>query len=379
MRAGRSGAATLRLLRRMPSLLRIPVLFVLVIVGVGCSLAASGCGGKSEEDVQALLDRAFDQPIESADVKLDAELAVKGLQGLDGPVRLEASGVYIARAETIPELDIDLKLGLGEGGQSVESGFLSTGDRAFLKFGGEFYEQPPKDVARANRELSAGGGGDGEDAGVDPRSWVVEGTSEGEDDVAGVATEHVSAKLDTGAVFADLNELVERSGEAIGGVAPGTPQPLTEEQLSEIEQVVDDPTFDVYVGEDDEVIRRLSATVAVTVPEEDRERVNGIEGGTLRISIEFSDVNGDQSVEAPADSRPIEDLGTQLGGLGGLGGGETPAPAPVPEPTEPGAETPGAEPPSADVLKRYTDCLDQAEPDDTAALQRCNMLLPNQP
>ncbi len=78
--------------------------------------------------------------------------------------------------------------------------------------------------------------------------------------------------------------------------------------------------FDVYVGKDDDVIRRVSATLEVTVPEADRERFNGIEGGSLRISIELSDVNGDQTVEAPPDSRPIKDLSTQLGGFGALGG-----------------------------------------------------------
>ena len=341
--------------------------FLAVLLALASVAAFAGCGGEeSEVDVEGLLDRAFRQSVKSADVKVDAQLDVKGLQGLDSPVRLEASGVYIAAEDTLPKVDIDLRFGSQGAGQAVESGFLSTGDRAFLKFGGEFYEQPPADVARANRELSGrqgdGGAGALADLGVDLRSWVIEAKSEGEDEVAGVATEHVSGRLDVRRAFADLNKLVERSGGAIGGVTPGTPQPLTDRQLDQLNQVVKDPAFDVYVGKDDDVIRRISATLEVTVPEEDRERFNGIEGGSLRISIELSDVNGDQTVEAPADPLPIKDLSTQLGGFGALGGKGLGGAAPDP-----------------DQDQLYSECLDQAPPQDTAALRRCNMLLPNQP
>jgi hypothetical protein len=346
-----------------------------------------GCGGgKSEEDVEALLDRAFRQSVESADVKLDAQLEVRGVQGLERPVRVEASGVYISAENTLPRTNIDLRFGSQDAGQTVESGFLSTGDRAFLKFGGEFYEQPRKDIARANRELRAGGdsgGGALSDLGLDPRKWVIEAKSEGEDEVSGVATEHVTAKLDSRAVFADFNELVSRSGNAVGGVTPGTPEPLTDSQLDRVAEVVKDPSFDVYVGKEDDVIRRVSANLEISVPEEDRASFGGIEGGTLRISVELSDVNGDQEVVAPAESRPIEDLTTQLGGLDALGGGqgtdEAPAPGDEGTATTPGTADEPAETPEAEALRLYSECLDQATPDDAAALDRCAALLPSQP
>ena len=346
------------------------------------ALAACGGGdGRSEEDVESLLDRAFRQSVKSASVSIDAQLEVKGLQGLERPVRLEASGVYIGAKETLPKVDIDLRLGSQEAGQTVESGFLSTGDRAFLKFGGEFYEQPREDIARANRELrGAGDGGAGtlRDLGFDARRWVVDAQSEGEDEVAGVRTEHVSARLDSRAVFADLNKLVERSADAVGGITPGTPQPLTGQDLDKLTEVVKDPSFDVYVGAEDDIIRRISASFEITVPEADRARFGGIEGGTLRFSVELSDVNGDQSVEAPADSRPIEDLTTQLGGLGALGGqgldGEAPAPDGGGPSTSPDTTVPGA-----DALQEYAECLDQASPDDTDAIRRCRALLPSRP
>jgi len=359
----------------VPPILRRLSALLLVLLSVA-ALGACGGGEKSEEDVEALLDRAFSQAVDSADMTLAAELELRGVQGFEQPVRLEASGVYIAQEKRLPQVDVDLSIGAQEAGQTVESGFLSTGDRAFLKFGGEFYEQPREDIARANRELArsdpSSPGALGE-LGLDPRRWVVDARSEGEDDVGGVATEHVSARLDVRALFADLNKLVERSAGAIGGVAPGTPEPLTEEQLDMVSEVVEDPSFDVYVGKDDDVIRRVSASVEVVVPEEQRARLGGIEGGSLRISVELSKVNGDQRVEAPADSRPIEDLTTQLDGLGALGGPDAAVPgAGAPEP----GVDPGETAPEADALQEYADCLDQASPDDAAALERCRNLLP---
>jgi len=367
--------------RRMRPITR-RLLSVLLALAVVAAFAGCGGGGGGGEDVEVLLNRAFHQPVSSADLKVDAQLEVKGLER---SVRLEASGVYISSAESLPKLDIDLKVASQEGGQSVESGFLSTGDRAFLKFGGEFYEQPREDIERANRELGRakadGGPGPLADLGVDPRRWVIEPKREGGGEVAGVPAEHVSARLDARRVFADLNKLVERAQNAIGGVAPGTPQPLTDRQLDQLNEVVKDPAFDVYVGTDDDVIRRISATLEVAVPEAERQRFNGLEGATLRVAIELSDVNGNQTVAAPADSRPIKDLSRQLGGFGALGGEGVGSGAPTSpdgdrNPNTPPATTPGRAP---DALQLYSDCLDQASPDDPAALERCNALLPSHP
>ena len=130
--------------------------------------------------------------------------------------------------------------------------------------------------------------------------------------MAGVETEHVSGKLDVRALFKDLNKLVEQSAGAVGGAPAGTPDPLSDKDLDELAEVVEDPTFDIYVGKDDDAIRRVSGNLTVKVPEKDRKRVNGISGGSLRFSIELAKVNGDQKVEAPAKSRPISDLTTQL-------------------------------------------------------------------
>jgi len=363
--------------------LRRGVVALLPIVAV---VGLAGCGGsKSEEDVEALLDRAFKQSIKSADVKIDAELKIQGLQGVDRPVRLEAEGPYIGGNKQLPKVDIDLKIGASEAGQTVSSGFLSTGDRAFVKFGGEFYEQKKEDVARANAELAKSSGNDRgslSELGLNPRSWVIDAKGEDDDTVGGVETEHVSGKLDVRALFKDLNKLVERSAGAVGGAPAGTPNALSESDIDELADVVENPTFDIYVGKEDDTIRRVSGTLSVKVPEKDRARVNGISGGSLRFSVELSKVNGEQKVEAPAKSRPIADLTTQLRGAGALGalggsGGSGGSGAQDPSATTPapGGAVPEQQGGGVETFQEYSKCLDEARPDDTAALSRCTELL----
>ena len=80
-----------------------------------------------------------------------------------------------------------------------------------------------------------------------------------------------------------------------------------------------DPTFDVYVGKKDHVIRKVSGRIDFEVPEGSRQELGGIEGGSLEFSVEFADVNGEQEIEAPAEARPLSELTGVLGGASLLG------------------------------------------------------------
>ena len=343
---------------------------LLVLLFAALALASCG-GGDDKEDVQNLLNKAFSSSIESADLKVDASVQLKGSPGLDKPVRISATGPFRSNEGKIPSVDIELKVGTDGGGQTITTGFLSTGDRAFVKFQDVYYEQPASEVAKANRSLSQHPGKRGSlrSLGLDPRNWLVEAEDEGEEEIAGVKTRHVSGRLDVEAVMRDLNEFVRKSGTALGGATgQAPPKPLSEEDIRKVGDVVKDPTFNVYVGQDDDVIRRVAGKIEFDAPEESRQSLGGIQSGAIEFQVEFSDVNGDQEIEAPANARPISDLTTSLGGGGtlpGLGGGSQRATPTVPDNASPEAED----------FQKYAECLDKARPEDTDALQRCADLL----
>jgi hypothetical protein len=337
------------------------------------TLALASCGGDDEEDVQDLLDRAFSSSIKSADLKVDASIQLKGSPGLERPVRITASGPFSTNENKLPSVDIDLKIGTDGGGQTITTGFLSTGDRAFVKFQDVYYEQPESQVEKANRAIAENKDRRGSlrALGLDPRSWLAEAKDEGDEEIAGVETRHVSGKLDVEAVMRNLNEFVRKSGAALGGATGQTPpQPLSAEDIRKVGEVVHDPTFHVYVGKDDDIIRRVAGKIAFDVPEESREDLGGIQSGAIEFEVELSKVNGDQEIEAPANARPLSALTRSLGGggtlpgLGGGSGGSTPVPP-----------TGGEASPEAQSFEEYADCLDKARPEDTEALQRCAELL----
>jgi len=335
---------------------------------IGAIIVALGCGGGgSDKDAQALLDKAFKQSIDSADLKLDAEVQVKGNPALSRPVRIEASGPFRTNEGKLPSADLELKL--GGGGQTVQTGFLSTGDRAFVKFQDVYYEEPRSKVAQANRSIGNRGGRKSslKALGLDPRRWLEDAHDEGDEKVAGAETSHVSGKLDVSRMVEDFNGFVKRSGGAIRGATGQVPRPLTKRQLDKVSEIVKDASFDAYVAKEDDTVRRISGHLELDVPKGDRGSVGGIEGGSLSFTIEFAKVNGNQKIEAPAKARPLSDLTQSLGtsALGGGGSNSGSAAAPPLSGSGPGSK----------AFKRYADCLDKADPQDTDALQRCAELL----
>ena len=369
------------------------LLFLLLFATV--ALASCG-GGDDQDDVEGLLDNAFSGGIQSADLKLDAELRLEGSPSLERPVRLQASGPFISNEDKLPSADIEIKIGSDGGGQTITTGVLLTGDRAFVKFQDVYYEQPPAQVRRANRALRRNRSRNSSlsELGFDPRAWLAEAQDEGEADVAGVETRHVSGMLDVESVLRDFNRFVRRSGQAVGGATgEAPPAQLSAAQIRTITDAVENPTFDVYVGKEDGLIRRVSGRIEFEVPESSRAELGGIEAGAVEFSLELADVNGDQEIEAPARARPISVLTRSLGGqsvLEGLGSGiesgsdggaGESAPEIEPPSNGNGGQGQGQLPPEstttpeAEDFQRYAECLDEARPEDTEALQRCAELL----
>jgi len=355
------------------SLLRRRVATLLLVAAV-LPVAAVGCGGGdgddgNSQDATALIDRAFSNSIRSADLTLDAELKIDTPGASRPPVQLSAKGPFVTNGRKLPKLDLDVTLGSKGQGQSIEGGILSTGDRVFVKFGGEYFEQPKDRVDAANRDLARQQRG-GKSL-VDPGAWITGAEMEGEEKVAGIETQHVTAKIDVRRMLKDLNEVARKGVSAAGGQAP---KPLSQERIDQATKSLKDPSFDIYVGKADDTIRRVSGNVAVSVPEDERKQ-GQISGGSLRFTMELAGTNGDQKVEEPAKSRPISELSRQLGGaaaLGALGGGQgggsgagtdTTPQAPAP----PG--TGGANDP--DAIRRYIACINRTSPSDNAARERC--------
>lgn len=336
-------------------------------------LLIAGCGGGDDsKDVAEVLDKAFKSPIGSADVQLDLEIELNGIEELEDPIQLTLTGPYQSGGDDeIPSVDWEITVSAQN--QSFTAGLTSTGDRAFIGFQGTDYEVSRSTVAALNRQIAEsrkrGGTRDLADFGVKARDWIIDAEEEGDEEVAGVDTTHVSGKLDVTKVLEDLNKIVQEASKLGGQIGQTAPPALTDEQKKQVEDVVDDPGFDAYVGKDDDTLHRLSADIEFSVPESSRDRVGGLEGGRISFSIEFASIGGNQTVQAPENPRPVSELTTQLRGLlGGALGGATAAPG--------GSGDTGAEPAPTDPEKRqaYQDCV-ETDPDDPQVKAFCEVLL----
>ena len=229
---------------------------------------------------------------------LDIEIELDGVDELEGPIEIKLTGPYDSREEgKIPSVDWDITVQAQN--QSFNANLTSTGERAFVGFQGTDYEvsqadrRPAQPAARRER----GAGGRAGPLGIrrDRARLGRRREEEGDEDVAGRRDHPRLRELDVTKVLEDLNTVVQEAAKLGGQVGQQAPPALTDEQKDQIEDVVQDPSFDVYVGNDDDKLHRLSADLEFDVPEDSRDLVGGLEGGRISFSIEFANIGSPRS------------------------------------------------------------------------------------
>lgn len=351
-------------------------LLVLALVAVAAALAVglAACGGGSDKNAKALLRKAFSRPIGSANITIDVNAKVDGVASLSQPIRVKLGGPYQSNgSKKLPSLNWDLSV--SGGGQTFSAGVTTTGDNAFVNFQGTNYEVGRQAVAKYNQSLAQRnpqGKSNLKRFGIDPINWVKDAHEEGDATVAGVSTTHVSAGLDVGRFFSDINKVLSKARASVPGTT--ATQQLTPAQIDQIKKVIKDPKFDVYVGKADGKFRRVAIDLGFQVPDSAQASVRGVKGGNVSVSVELAGVGEPQTITAPTNVKPLAELTKQLGGLGSLGtalgatGGAGAG-------SSGGSAGGTGSAPNSQQYKKYAECLNKAKPSDVAAIQRCATLL----
>ena len=94
-------------------------------------------------------------------------------------------------------------------------------------------------------------------------TWLRDVKADGET-LDGVETTHVSASLDVGAMLTDVMAAAQQAGTPAAALPPELQQQATE--------AVKRAEFDLYVGKDDELLRRAQADVESRPPRATRSR-----------------------------------------------------------------------------------------------------------
>jgi hypothetical protein len=346
----------------------------IVLVALLALLAGvlAACGGSgSDEDPNAVLRETFGSGKSVKSGKLAASIDLKAKGGnLNGPIALKLDGPFESQGEgKVPKFA--LELALAGGGQSLNAGAISTGSQGYLKFSGQTYAVPADVFAQfkkgfeQSQQSNAQKGSTLSSLGIDPTKWLKDPKNEGTEDVAGTETIHITSDIDVAAFLADLDTIIKRAGSLGGGNVPSS---ITPAQRTAIQQAVKSAGFEVWSGKDDKILRKLQLKLAFEVPEDQRQQAGGLESGDLTIVLQLSDIGEGQDIKAPSGAKPLNDLLSQLGGLGGaLGGGSGSMGS-----GSSGSGSSGSG--DASAFEAYAQCLEDAG-GDTSKAQDCAALL----
>ena len=335
-----------------------------------------GCGGStgsaaspqagSNQDPQTIIAGAVlaSQNIKSASgsfdvtVKLDADASkvpaeMKAL--VDNPIQV--TGTFAAAQN--PEA-ADLTVSLNLGGQKLDAALKSVDNKAWLQFGGQWYELPADmmgTTATTGASTSTSQPSLAEitkllaDLGIDPTTWITNLTIVGEEDIDGAASYHLKGTPDVAKMLTDLLQLM-KSPEFTKLINPGgtgsdtsttggldlqsmIPSPDQLQQMqTQLTEAFKNVTVEAWVGKADAFLRKVVLTANLTPPA--GQPADGLSAINVTATISLQNFNQPVTVQAPASSAPITDLqkaiesnpqllgplGSLLGGLmGGTGTG----------------------------------------------------------
>jgi hypothetical protein len=400
-------------------LTRIRRLFLLAILVLVAPVVLAACGDENDDvDPEQVLTETFTNDTQVSSGTFDIELSgsVEGAQAGNGELTL--SGAFQGDSEdptAFPQFDLDAsgsiegEAAAGTGTFSVDdAGLAATEDNMYVTYqgttyelGSEIFEQFRTLAEQASAQAMAGATGEEgataaenfdqqcatliEQAGgntaaceeIDVFSWF-ELSNEGTEEIEGEDAIHVHGDVDIPAAVENINAAIEAS--EIEGATP-----IPEEDATQADEAISEATFDVYSGAEDRLLRGFDLNLGIdptAIPEADAE---GVETISFDFSTRLGGINEEQTIEAPADAQPIDDLLGQFGlsesdisaalegytsqfGLGGLGtpdlGGSTDLG---------GGGLGGGGGGAGGASDRYLDCIAEANP--AQAFEECQQFL----
>lgn len=317
--------------------------------------------------------------ITSGVIKLDLEFVPHGSSTIKGPIEFAFGGPFMnAGTGRLPASDFTISI-TAEGHRG-ELQVISAGGRGYITVGGQSYRMPSssfKSVESGFGSVTASGTGSSSKSGplaslgIRPLGWLVAPRIVGRATVGGVETTHVHARLDTAAMLRDISRLLGKAGSLELSGAGSLPHDLSASTQRSITHALGSPSFDLWTGTSDRLIRRATVSASVPVTGSTRTAFGGMRSAAVTLGFEYSRVNQPQTISAPSVTRPysvfraqftqvLQEIESALlaGGSLGTGAGTT------------GAGSAGGS--TAD--QKYTRCITAAG-GDVAKMQKCSRLL----
>jgi hypothetical protein len=363
----------------------------LLILSAVAATALAACGSSSSSSsasasAPTLLKQTFSggHSVKSGVLDLDLSLTPTGSSTLTSPITFAIHGPFQSRGSgNLPASDFTIT-GSAEG-HNGSFGVVSTGTAGYVTLQGTSYQLPAAQFQKLESSFSSAGsgssaGGPGlSELGINPLDWVKNPSIVGTESVGGTDTTHIRGSVDVAVLLSDLNKFLakESKNSATAGKIPTTIPAATQQKIA---AEIKDATLDVWTGNGDKTLRKLTLKMDVPVTGRISTLAGGLSSAAISLTLQYSDLNQPQTISAPTNVKPYSQFATKLqslagvleGSLGGagLGGatgsagsssgsGSTPAPS--------------TSAPSSSVSK-YSTCIQQSG-GDVSKMQKCASLL----
>jgi hypothetical protein len=364
--------------------------------------ACGGGGGGSSDDPQQVIEQATFEGVESGNLSMTMDIKAEGENG--GNMKVDLSGPFQSTGKkSLPELAMTVKANGEAEGESIdfEGGVTVLGDRAYIGFDNKNYEVDPTTFGFIKSGFEeAEQEGAKESAGSEATACQKEATSmkldefvdnlenEGGEEVEGVKTTKLSGDLNPKGAVDAIVQLLESPACASQLEAAG-PLPLGElkSMEGELTSAIKQAHAEIYVGEDDHIVRKVAAELTVEPKGTD-------EKAEIDVDVTLGGVNEKQSIKAPANAEPLEklfgelgvnplellgameggggdDIGSLIEGITSEMGGEEANGTSVSPSTDESLEE--LELPTTGESKEFTECLSQAK--SASDVQECASLM----
>lgn len=315
----------------MTTAIRVSVLLLAALA----ALALAACGGSGDgagdkpagsdsaqdrKDIARLIKQGFGPNEQARSGRLDGtiDLEIKGVPRYKGPIELSANGGFeLADGADVPDLNIDVGLVLND--HAIGGALVVADSDAFIQLGNTGYRLPASISDRIGAPAKPLDNGLAKTAGmffIRPDRWQKNGRIVGEEDVAGVKTEHATADIRPQRFFEDLARLVRLLTALRVTEAVGLPQAITPRQRAALVRSVRTAKGDVYLGKSDHVLRKANLEGRLVVAKKDRAILGGMTSATLSADINITEVGKPQKIAAPRQLGSYSDLQLSLDALG---------------------------------------------------------------
>jgi hypothetical protein len=357
---------------------------------VAVALAACGGGSSSSSgNAKSLLKQTFSgaHTVNSGNLSFSVTINPLGSSKISGPITLSFGGPFQSLGKgKLPKSNFNVSISaLGHTGSL---GILSTGTNGYIDLEGTSYQLPAATFQKlessfASLASSPTGSGSGSGAlgklGIDPLHWLINPTIAGSENIAGADTTHIRSGIDVTALLGDLNTFLGKAS-ALGVSGTGRiPTSISPATQSKIASEVRDPSFDVWTGNSDKTVRKLSIGLTLPVSGQLSTLLGGLSSAGITVAMQYGDLNQPQTIVAPTTTAPYSQFTTKiqqiLQVIESAVGAQLPTTGTGASSSSgtSGSSTTGA----ASATNSYSQCITSAN-GDVAKMQKCASLLGGQ-